>query len=334
MRRIFALLVLPQLLLGCAASTPGESIASLLEKSAQSQPRWTPYEKGKRELQLGNFGLAVEAFQAELRTKPDSIPALNGLAVAYARLGRADAAQQYFDRATALDPRSPITLNNLAYLNLTLGRTAVALDYGTKAQVAAEAATTIPVPNAIRETVVNNFALAGGGVSAAASTAVPTPALQAVENAAPARSIQPAPVMGATASAVPTTQEIVTVAQAKNISADNPPWSVSIPTRVRIANGVGRQQMASRFGSYFSAHGLNVRNVVNAASFDYRETVIFYNPDQKDHAEHLSRNMPFPVKLVVAAKGTGQIEIVLGADLTEFDNRLQSQNRVTKLTSL
>ena len=117
-----------------ALGEPEQSLRVAVEQSLQSQPKLTFYEQGKRNLQLGSVGLAIAAFQKELTEHPDSIPALNGLAVGYNQLGRGDVAQEYLDRALTLDPSSAVTLNNLAYLNLTEGNTAVALAYGARAQ--------------------------------------------------------------------------------------------------------------------------------------------------------------------------------------------------------
>ena len=82
--------------------------------------------------------------------------------------------------------------------------------------------------------------------------------------------------------------------------------------------------MASRFARYFGEHGLFVRRIANANSFDYRRTVIFYNPDQRAHAEALAAVLPFPVRLAEAKQGRGEIELVLGFDLLGIDDTLRS----------
>src|SRR5436190_8873563 len=104
---------------GCA-SIPHESLWSMIfgagkvQDAAAEQKSLSAYEQGKLYLQSGNFGLAIGAFQAELDKDPSFVPALNGLAIAYDRLGRGDVAKQYLDKALALDPKSVATLNNLA----------------------------------------------------------------------------------------------------------------------------------------------------------------------------------------------------------------------------
>jgi hypothetical protein len=95
-------------------------------------------------------------------------------------------------------------------------------------------------------------------------------------------------------------------------------------TFVRVSNGTGRRLMASRFARYFGEHGLSVRKVANANSFNYRRTVIFYNPDQRAHAEALAAVLPFPVRLAEAKQGRGQIELVLGFDFLAIDDTLRS----------
>src|SRR5262245_46058426 len=152
MRRIGSLLMSTVLIAGCASITTNtESLRVLLERTARTQPKLSAYDQGKQYLQLRNAGLAVEAFQAALKEHPDSVAALNGLAVAYDRLGRADVAQRFLDRALTLDPESAVTLNNLAYLNLTEGNTAVALAYAEQAKMAAA----LPMEMMLPETIAN-----------------------------------------------------------------------------------------------------------------------------------------------------------------------------------
>ena len=103
-------------------------------------------------------------------------------------------------------------------------------------------------------------------------------------------------------------------------------WRAAVPasTDIRVSNGTGRRLMAGRFASYFRDHGLFVRKIANANSFDYRRTVIFYNPDQRANAEALAAVLPFPVRLAEAKEGRGQIELVLGFDLLIIDDALRS----------
>src|SRR6185436_18018128 len=158
MRRIGPLLMSTVLVAGCAgAAAQNDSIRTFLEKSNQSQPKLTDYELGKRHLQLGNAGLAVDAFQRALKAQPDSVDAMNGLAIAYDRIGRPDIAQRFLDQALTLDPNSTVTLSNLAYLNLTQGNTVVAQAYSERAKIASRLPMDTMLPDTIASAVNRNI---------------------------------------------------------------------------------------------------------------------------------------------------------------------------------
>ena len=149
------------LVTGCAGlATNNDSLRAILERSGQTQPRLSAYDQGKRHLQLGQAGLAIQAFEDALKNNPNSVPVLNGLAVAYDRLGRGDVSQRYLDRALTLDPNSVVTLNNLAYLNLVQGNTAVAQAYAERAKIAAALPMDMMLPETIANAVDRNAIIA------------------------------------------------------------------------------------------------------------------------------------------------------------------------------
>ena len=74
-----------------------------------------PYEDGKQHLAAGRYQVAIERFGQALAEDRRSLDALNGLAIAYTRLGRVDVAQSYFERALQVDPKSTLTLNNYGW---------------------------------------------------------------------------------------------------------------------------------------------------------------------------------------------------------------------------
>lgn len=80
-----------------------------------------PYERGKRFLRDGRFGVAIQEFRAALAREPRSIMVLNGIGIAYDELGRFDLAERYYHRALALQPYSSETLNNIGYAALRRG---------------------------------------------------------------------------------------------------------------------------------------------------------------------------------------------------------------------
>ena len=73
-------------------------------------------EAGRRLLAEGQTGLAIESFRKALAQGEPVAPAVNGLGVAYARIGRFDVAQRYFQQAMASDPANPRYADNLARL--------------------------------------------------------------------------------------------------------------------------------------------------------------------------------------------------------------------------
>lgn len=77
-------------------------------------------EEGRAHLAAGNPGLAIETFQRVLASGESVGSAANGVAVAYARIGRADLARRYFHQAIATSPESPIYLANLERLESSL----------------------------------------------------------------------------------------------------------------------------------------------------------------------------------------------------------------------
>lgn len=81
-----------------------------------------PAEQAKRDLAAGRVGLAIRGFGTELGRNPGSLDALNGLAVAYARLRRYDVAEAYFERALAIDARDVAILNNYGRSLIEQGR--------------------------------------------------------------------------------------------------------------------------------------------------------------------------------------------------------------------
>ncbi|WP_369026675.1 hypothetical protein [Qipengyuania sp. RANM35] len=83
-------------------------------------------EEGRRYLRDGNISKAVASFQLARLDKASAAAANNGLAVSYARLGRADLAERYFRTAATLDPNEPKYVANLLRLqgNMMLAKQA------------------------------------------------------------------------------------------------------------------------------------------------------------------------------------------------------------------
>lgn len=78
-----------------------------------------PQATGRARLAIGDLPGALAAFRAALLVAPASVDALNGIGVAYDRLGRSDLARSFYDSALAIDPAAAAVLVNLG-LSLTL----------------------------------------------------------------------------------------------------------------------------------------------------------------------------------------------------------------------
>ncbi|HEX6102174.1 MAG TPA: tetratricopeptide repeat protein, partial [Alphaproteobacteria bacterium] len=81
-----------------------------------------PYADGKRHLAEGNDELAAQRFGQALAQDGRTLDALNGLGVAYTRLGRFDSAGTQFERALQIDPTDAATLNNYGWTLMEQGR--------------------------------------------------------------------------------------------------------------------------------------------------------------------------------------------------------------------
>lgn len=112
-----ALILAPALLAGCAGLDIArfEPRPVVPEGYAIKGSGSELYEQGKRQLQAGHAALAIDAFRRASRAQPDSIDALNGLAVAYDRIGRYDLSRRYYEAALGREPTSAMLLHNLGY---------------------------------------------------------------------------------------------------------------------------------------------------------------------------------------------------------------------------
>jgi tetratricopeptide (TPR) repeat protein len=81
-----------------------------------------PYADGKRHLAEGNNQLAAQRFGQALADDGRSLDALNGLAIAYTRLGRFDSAETQLERALQIEPTDAATLNNYGWSLIEQGR--------------------------------------------------------------------------------------------------------------------------------------------------------------------------------------------------------------------
>jgi tetratricopeptide (TPR) repeat protein len=89
------------------------------DRAAEQQLASNPagaLEEGRASLQQGNLAAAVAAFRIAQLDRSTRADASNGLAIAYAKLGRADLAERYFQAAILADPENTKYVANLLRL--------------------------------------------------------------------------------------------------------------------------------------------------------------------------------------------------------------------------
>ena len=70
---------------------------------------------GRGQIEAGRVVEALQAYHQALSQAPESIEALNAVAVCYDRLGKFDSSRTYYEMALGIDPQSPLLLNNYGY---------------------------------------------------------------------------------------------------------------------------------------------------------------------------------------------------------------------------
>lgn len=312
--RLSAMVVLAVALGGCA-SDGRQFIFDALAKADQGWSKLPAYERGKHYLQVGDYGLAIGAFETDIQSNPKSVWSLNGAAIAYQRIGRSDVAERLFEQALALDPGSPVTLNNQAYLKLSQG------DRGAAAVLFARAKSSLGTPESantlVSRVVEGNAALAG------AVAAVP-PVAETADSETQVRSAKVEPVATAALPAVETASVDPPAAPMPSAEpAASEPAAVPLPKLV-IVNGSGCNRLAHRLGHFLSDKGFEVQRLANAAVFGRKTSVVFFYGASRDGAEALVRSIPVPVRLVETRNPYVTVELLAGHDLDAFENVVAS----------
>lgn len=94
----------------------GVPAASQLATAQAAPAPGSALQDGRENLRANRTGLAIDSFNLALASGEDPAAAYNGLAIAYARIGRTDLAYRFFKKAMNSDPLSPVYSRNLAML--------------------------------------------------------------------------------------------------------------------------------------------------------------------------------------------------------------------------
>lgn len=262
-----------------------------------------PYVDGKQLLAADRPGLAIERFRQALARDKSSLEALNGLAVAYARLGRTGPAETYLLRALDIRHDDPATLNNYGRLLLDQGRTREAepfLDLALQHSEGPEA--TVVRMNLARLGVYPTLITKRWPQQASG------PRLVRTDTAAYRLEVAPAE----------TPQAPLAPPAAKPEPAAAPAETIWLDPRVVLANGAGQSGLAARWRERFEAEGVPVLDVGDARPFGRRTTEIRHHPYFAPEARHIAGLFPEPVRLVADANATGDVYVVLGRDSVNY----------------
>jgi tetratricopeptide (TPR) repeat protein len=270
------------------------------------------YARGRTALASGEVGVAVEQFRRALRADPASVPALNGLAVAYDEIGRFDVAQGLYRRALAIAPQSAATMNNLGRSLLRQGAAAAALPYLVAAREQAG-----PAQLAVVEANLADARRIAAAPAARGGAASPDVALERVgarehllrTGPSPRRLIPGGEVSARAARAPPA------VERSRSLK----------PPLIEISNGTGCNRMAARTASFLRSQGIAVARLTNADSFGYRTTLVLFRPGHEQEAFRVAALLPAPVQPAPAEAQSADVRVVLGHDLAGFDRQLQAQ---------
>lgn len=202
---------------------------------------------GRRELDAGRIGLALEAFDRALAAGEEAAPALNGMGVAYARLGKYEAAHRLFSEAAARDPGNEKYAANLARL---MDSPAFAMRHEADMATEMVALAQAPVADTARAEAALG-AVAAPAVAAQAQPAAPTITTSrsrlvrvgANEFRIHSAAAQPAPVRSALSAAASRFKPLASVTlgnpPAEQAEAAPKPKAVSLTARPRTVNLTG-----------------------------------------------------------------------------------------------
>lgn len=137
------------------------------------EPTGDAYQSGRGLLAAGDVTGALAAFRQAVVESPQSVDALNGLAVCYDRLGRYDVSRNYYDAALAVDPASATVLNNLGYSLFLQGEFQAAIPVLQRAMAGADPSVTAAsqrVLNLVGARIREDSARAGAAIARAEIT--------------------------------------------------------------------------------------------------------------------------------------------------------------------
>lgn len=97
----------------------------------------------------------------------------------------------------------------------------------------------------------------------------------------------------------------------------------------QIANGVGRNQIATRFKQFYADQGVTADALTNADHFRHERTVVSYRPENAAQAKTIADLLPIPsVKLEEVRDLPAAVRLVVGRDALAFDLTLGGETQI------
>lgn len=302
------------------------------------------YARGKTHFQNGKFGLAIEAFHAALLNEGRSVDTLNGLGAAYDNLGRFDLARRYYNEALALEPNSAITLHNLGYSHLLQGNLSQALqsmraayDADTENRVIRHNLEMVSAMSQ-RKQAATQEALAHSKDQEGDASAPPEAWIQrdseAVQSLVTAprveflAAVQKARIDPRLVAYEASQDDWIPQFLSAGIEEARGPTlhqrhPAAPPLLIEVSNGYGRRHMAARMARHLRAEGFRRARLTNQEAFDRETSVIYCRVGYEAWARQLVGHLPLPVPIVARPElGWSDVVLVLGADLSDFDQAL------------
>lgn len=308
------------LLLGACASPPpaGQAAPALkmepvLRAGATAPSAEQAYAAGRQALAEQRPATALAWFDLALAARPASALALNGRAVALARLGRPAAAVPVLEQALRLEPQAAYLHANLARVLARAGDPARALQSLAQAQrLAPGDAELQALAETLQQRIRSADSSAGAAATAAAPAAAPAAAVPPPVGTAPgsasSRWVEVAPGQFELRPLAPPQQTAATPAAAA------PPALPAV--MLEISNGAGERGLARRTAQRLAAQGARPARVTNHAHFRVTQTRVEHLPAQQAAADAVARSLGLAATLVpteALAPGVS-VRVVLGQD--------------------
>jgi len=280
-RPLFTALVMFGLLNGCATA-PGLSGIRPVGGVAVGQ---TSVAAGNALVARGQYGLAVAAYRRVLRLDPVNSQAMEGLAITYELLGRADLADRYYQEALALAPRNPRIYQNFAAFLRVQKRHADADQLMADMRIA--------LPDTPVEAAQAPVAPTAPEVAAMATP--PEPDVRLIKQSDRATLVVTMPQPPA----------------AKPLAAPAPAVTNGLRPP-RVVNAVGRQGVARQTAALLAKRGFAGVETGDAA-FKLKRSRILVPAHTRELGERLSRSLPFKARIEESVR-VDRVQILIGED--------------------